>query len=176
MEGIQVPQLHSAYREELEAPISEEAIKSLKSNKAPGLAGFTGAFYKTFASLLTPHLTNLFNSFGELGAVTSSMLEALLTLIPKPGKDPKDFASYRPIALLNIESRIYTKILHTRLERFFPVLIHPDQFGFVTQRQTHNLSRLIHLLGKADKKNIPSLIVALDAEQAFNRVAWLYLH
>ena len=83
------------------------------------------------------------------------MAEALLTLIPKPDEDPKLCASYRPIALLNIDYKIYTNILANRLEKVLPDLVHPDQSGFIPQRQTHdNLHRLAHLLEKTQKKKV----------------------
>lgn len=43
------------------------------------------------------------------------MSEAVVVVIPKPGKDPKLCSSYRPISLLNIDAKILTKILVNRL-------------------------------------------------------------
>lgn len=106
------------------------SIKTLKLAKAPGPDGFTGLFYKMFGNLLVSFLTQLYNTFEAQGGVTPSMTEAVLMLLPKPGKDPRLCTSYRPIALLNIDAKIYTEILATRLEEVLPLLIHPDQSGF----------------------------------------------
>ena len=119
------------------------AIQSLKIGKTPSPGGFTGLFCKSFSYLLVPHLTQLYNSFEHTRSVTPSMTQTNFTLIVKAGKDPKICASYRPIVHLNIDVKIYSKILANRLERIVPLLIHPDQSGFIIHRQTHyNLGRL----------------------------------
>lgn len=58
-------------------------------------------FYSQYQELLTLRLTALFNQFNSQSSLPASMSEALIMLVPKPGKDPKDFAFYRPISLLN---------------------------------------------------------------------------
>ena len=178
--GISLPSLTAQQSEELGAPITLEevnlAIKTLKVMKAPGPDGFTAFYYKTYGSVLAPQLVKMFNSIRLTGMIPPSMREAVISLIPKPGKDHKQCASYRPIALLNIDNKLYTKILATRLDEVLPQLIAPDQSGFVRARQTHdNIRRVTHLLEKAHKRNIPLLIAALDAEKAFDRVDWGFL-
>ncbi|XP_069091218.1 tRNA-specific adenosine deaminase 2 isoform X1 [Pleurodeles waltl] len=88
------------------------------------------------------------------------MREVLITPIPKEGKDPQLCASYRPIVLLNLDAKLYTKILSRRLEGVLPDLVHPDQSGFIKGRQTHdNLRRVSHLLEKATRH---AEMVAID--------------
>lgn len=59
-----------------------------------------------------------------------------ITVIPKPGKDPSILDNYRPIALLNSDYKIFTKILASRLSRIIPKLINRDQVGFVPGRHS----------------------------------------
>ena len=68
------------------------------------------------------------------------------------------------------------KVLATRLDGLIPDLIHPDQSGFIKGRQTHdNIRRVVHLIEKAHKKAIPSVLLTLDAEKTFDRVDWPFL-
>lgn len=59
------------------------------------------------------------------------MQGSFLTLIPKPNKDPSLCVSYRPIALLNSDFKIFTKLLLIHLNTLLPSLIHKDQVGFI---------------------------------------------
>lgn len=52
-----------------------------------------------------------------------------ISVIPKPGKDPSILDNYRPIALLNSDYKIFTKILASRLSRLIPKLINRDTPG-----------------------------------------------
>lgn len=102
------------------------------------------------------------------------MSHSHITLIPKPGKDPLDRSNYRPIALLNSDLKIYSKILANRLLLWIPQLIHKDQVGFVPCRQGgDNTRRTIDLIEIINRTRTPSLL--LDAEKAFDRLNWVFL-
>lgn len=77
-------------------------------------------------------LDTLFRS----GALPSPMLEAYMVHLLKPGKDPMECSSYRPIALLNMDLKILTKVLATRLAKVIPSLVDIDQTGFMPSKST----------------------------------------
>uniref|UniRef100_A0A803KCY8 Reverse transcriptase domain-containing protein n=1 Tax=Xenopus tropicalis TaxID=8364 RepID=A0A803KCY8_XENTR len=104
------------------------------------------------------------------------MLSSYITLIHKEGKDPSKCGSYRPIALLNSDLKLFTKILANRLGNMMPKLINPDQVGFIQGRQARdNTRRAIDLIEVINKQHAPALIMSLDAEKAFDRLNWEYM-
>lgn len=70
----------------------------------------------------------------------SIMKQGIITLIPKPGKDPKILDNLRPITLWNNNCTIVTLIYTNRLKK------HLDKI-FMTGRSIHNnICLVLHLL------------------------------
>ena len=65
-----------------------------------------GSFYKAHRDAIAPLLAALYTAIGQLGRAPPGFLDGVIKPIPKPGGDPKDPKSYRPIQLLNYEYRI----------------------------------------------------------------------
>ena len=70
-----------------------------------------GTFYKKIKEELTPILLRSFQKTQEEERVPNSFYEASIALIPKPDKDTTKKENYRPISMMNIDSKIITKIL-----------------------------------------------------------------
>lgn len=91
--------------------------------------------------------------------------------IPKPGKDPSIPDNCRPIALLNSDYKIFTKILSSTLSQFISKLVNGDQVGFVPSRHAmDNTRRTIDLFDFLNKFPHPGI-----AQKVFDRLSWLYM-
>lgn len=55
------------------------------------------------------------------------MREAIVVLLPKPGKDPSQPGSYWPISLLPVDIKLLAKALALRLSSVITEVIHSDQ-------------------------------------------------
>lgn len=103
--------------------------------------------------------------------------EATIVVIHKEGKDPTKCQSYRPISLLNTDLRILTAIFAKRLSKIATEIISPDQTGFMAGRHCgDNVRRLLNIISYSKTNQEESIILSLDAQKAFDRVSWQYLH
>lgn len=136
---------------ELEKVFTEEefhsAVKSMQNGKCPGPDGFPSEFFKRFARELAPLLLSTYKESSTSGSLPPTMRQAVISLILKKEKNPVECGSYRPISLLNFDSKILAKMLALRLEKVLPSLISDDQTGFIKHRQiSSNICRLLNVL------------------------------
>lgn len=103
------------------------------------------------------------------------MLDAYMVLLLKPGKDPLDCASYRPIALLNMDLKISTKVLANRLVGVISSLVNIDQTGFMPGKSTDTNLRLFTHLQLLGPDAGTRIVVSIDIEKAFDSVDWGYM-
>ncbi len=100
----------------------------------------------------------------------------LYLLSIKRVKNVSECSAYRPISLLNVDSKIFAKILAHRLETVLPLLVSDDQTGFIKNRYSfYNIRRLLNIIHHPTPSDTPEVLLSLDAEKAFDRVEWDYL-
>ena len=103
-------------------------------------------------------------------------MTAVITLTEKKGKDRSFLENWRPISLVNVDAKIISKVLATRIKNVLPDIIHHNQSGFVKDRYIGETVRSIFdLMDFILKENIPGLMIFIDFHKAFDSVEWNYL-
>lgn len=105
--NLNIPQLDGVARDDIDTPISE------KKRKAAGPDGFGCEFYKAFQGKIVPLMLRMVIDSVRNYRLPNSLYEANICLLLKKGKVETDPASYRPIALLNCDQKVITKVLAT---------------------------------------------------------------
>ena len=138
LSNLNIPRLTEQQRLSCEGKItSNECAKALETfqlNKAPGNDGISIEFYKTFWSLISEPFIRCANECFERGEMSSSQKQAVITLTEKKGKDRSSLENWWPISLVNVDAKIMSKVLATRIKNVLPDIIHHNQSGFVKDR------------------------------------------
>src|SRR6266498_4667055 len=86
----------------------------MEHNKAPGPDGFPAEFYQKFWNTIKGDLLTMFQDLFRGEFPLFSLNFGIITLIPKV-QDANIIKQYRPICLLNVSFKIFTKVTTNRL-------------------------------------------------------------
>lgn len=163
--------------DEIEQTSIHEVMREIKNNiklkKAPGFDLITGEILKQLPRKAVVKLTNIINAAFRLKCVPNLWKIAEVIMIPKPGKPLHETTSYRPISLLPIMSKLFEKLLLTRLKPIIERknLIPDHQFGFRNKHSTiDQVHRITNIIEKTLENKKVCSTVFLDVAQAFDKV------
>lgn len=152
-----------------------EAIFQMEHNKAPGLDGFPAEFYQYFWETIKQDLLQLFNEFHLGNRPLHSLNFEVITLLPKK-VDAVKIQPYRPIYLLNVRFKTFTKVLTNRITLIAHKLIRPSQTAFLPGRYIMEGVVILHeTLYEMHRKKSSGVILKLDFEKAYDKVKWPFL-
>ena len=153
-----------------------QALLSMAKNKSPGSDGLPVEFYHTFWDDIGQLVVNSFNCAFEKGYLSDEQGRAIISLIPKPGKDTRYLKNWRPIALLNTDYKIAAKCIAFRLKDILNTIISCEQTGFLKGRFIGENIRLVQdLIWYCNEKCIPGSLIFIDFEKAFDRLDWSFI-
>lgn len=149
---------------------------TMDPESAPGPDGFTAKFYQECWDLVAPEVTKAIQAFFYGASFPKWLTHTNIALIPKV-KSPQQFPDMRPISLCNVISKIFSKVLNSRLSRILPSLICRNQSGFIKGRSiSENIllaQEIIHDIGKPNVDG--NVVLTLDMAKAYVRVSWPFL-
>ena len=174
---IEVPSISEEMKAQLDAPITadeiSQALKSMQGQKSPGTDGLPAEFYKVFWHKLKPFFVNLLNEIADTESFHLSVRRGILSLLEKVGKDMMYLDCWRPLTLLNLDNKLYTKVLANRLEHCTSELIHFTQTGFMKGRMlSENILKILEIMHTCEKKNLNALLISFDFHKAFDSIEW----
>ena len=160
---------------ELEEDIKMEevsiALKEMKSNKAPGLDGLTADFYKIFYARLKIPMFEAIKYAITVNRLHDSARRGVLTLLPKASRNVLQIGSWRPISLLCVDFKIYSKVLANRMKKGLNQIISEDQTGFLKGKSIQqNIRRAMDIMEYTKANNVSALLISIDFLKAFDRV------
>jgi hypothetical protein len=169
------PKLNQEYINHLQRSITqneiEAAIKSLPKKNSPRPDEFSAKFYQTLKEELIPILLKLFHKIEREGTLSNSFNEANITLIPKPDKDTSKKENYKPISLMNINTKILNKIMANRIQQHIRKILHHEQVSFIPGIQGWfkicNSINVIQHINRCKDKN--HLIISTNAQKPLIR-------
>ncbi|GBM54979.1 putative RNA-directed DNA polymerase from transposon BS [Araneus ventricosus] len=116
-------------------------------------------------------LTQIINGILKLKCFPNNWKLATIVPIIKPGKNPQDPNSYRPISLLTALSKIAEAIILNRIEDTIDDQLIPYQFGFRRNLSTvQQLLRLTEFVREGMDEGWDTGALFLDIAKAFDRV------
>ena len=153
-----------------------ESLESMKSGKSPGNDGLTIEFYKMFWEHLKSPLLNSLLYSKIVGELSTSQRQAIIKLLEKKEKDKRFINNWRPISLLNVDTKIISKALSFRLKKVLPFLVNHDQTAYVNGRFIGESTRLISdILEITDSQSIGGYMLTADIEKAFDSMDHQFL-
>ena len=132
----------------------------------------TSVLIKCGATVLSPILAKLFQSFVEIDVYPTAFKVAKVTDIHKGGS-VFDIDNYRPISVLPLLNKILEKMIDVRLREFMNKhnIITNNQFGFRKKHSTsHGISKLHDNIIENLEKKMVCAVLFIDLKSAFDTI------
>lgn len=150
-----------------------KVISRLKTRKSPGIDEINNKMIKELNKNTIAALTAIFNAILRLNHFPNAWKTAIILPFRKPGKDPRLRENYRPISLLPTLSKIFERLILSRLNKYLTEIkaIPDEQFGFRPNHScTHQLLRLTENIAESFHQKKHTVAVFLDIAQAYDRI------
>ncbi|WVZ84217.1 hypothetical protein U9M48_031271 [Paspalum notatum var. saurae] len=158
-----IPQVSPQENDLLSAPFTVDEVRSaifrMEHNKAPRPYGFPPEFYQVFWNVIKADLMALFDEFHK-GDLELNRLNF----------DASKIQQYRPICLLNVSFKIFTKVATNRIVKVAHKIIRPSQTTFLPGRNIMEGAMVLHeTLHELHRKNLNGAIFKIDIEKAYDK-------
>ncbi|KAE9417419.1 hypothetical protein Angca_008526, partial [Angiostrongylus cantonensis] len=144
------------------------AISSVKNRTAPGPERIRSEHLKNLPPVLVSTLARLFTRFLSVCKVPTEWKTSKTALLFKKG-DLHDIGNYRPICLLSVVYKLFTRLILNRIDKTLdegePCEQAGFRKGFSTMDHIHTLTRLIEV-----SRERPLCLTFIDLQKAFDSI------
>lgn len=154
----------------------KDVVFGIDGNSCAGPDGFSSLFFQHCWDFVCEDIyVAVLDFFG--GAHMPRSFKATTIIFLAKNVNPLSWTDYRPISLCNVTNKIISKILTARLAHLLPLVLAPNQSGFVQGRLLCDnvllTQEMIHHLDLCDRS--PNVAFKLDMAKAYDRVQWPFL-
>ena len=151
------------------------ALLGMTGCKAPGFNGLPMEFYIGFWEELGQDLVYALNAYYASGWLSRSQRRGIISLVFKRG-DRLDVRNWYFITLHNVVYKLASRVSVGRLLKVIHVVASKDQTCGVPDRFIgENVALLRDIVDYASFSNVPTAVLSLDQEKAFDRVDWSFM-
>ena len=150
----------------------EHILRNIDINKAIGPDNISPYILKRCATQLAPPLACIFNTCINQRKWPKIWKQARVVAVHKK-KTKTKAKNYRPISLLSVVSKVFEKIICTKITKFLDKhhLLSIKQFGFRKERSASDLLlKMTTLWNRSLDMGEETYVIALDIAGAFDRV------
>ncbi|KAE8745526.1 hypothetical protein FOCC_FOCC007789, partial [Frankliniella occidentalis] len=151
-----------------------QAVRLCPRNKSPGEDGLTAELYLEAWDVIGEDLREVFNEMLGRRSVAPSHKQGVMVLIPKVTK-PSKIGDLRPVTLLDVDGKIYSRVMTRRMEKLQKKMLHPMQVQSGSDRTMHgalaDIRDLISVVDEANRQRgskVGACMVSVDIAGAFN--------
>ena len=180
LDKVSLPKINENQTLKCEDVITEcELLKALTSkdnDQSPGNDDITKEFYIKFWDVVKKLLCTSIQQSFIAGELTTSQKQAIIKLIEKRDRDKRFIKNCRPISLLNVDMKLISKVLASRLKSAISSTVNENHVAYVNNRFISESSRLISdILEITNSLDIERILMTVDIEKAFDSINHSFL-
>jgi len=147
-----------------------QALKSMKNRKSADHFGIVVEMFKHLSDTSLNLLLEIYNGMKQTGIIDPTWQQTLFSMLPKSG-DVTSVNNWRPIAVLRITYKLFSRLLYQRLRTKLDLCQSPDQVGFRPERSVDDAFIVYETMySKHLEWNLPMWCASIDLKKTFDRI------